>query len=95
MIAAVVVAIYASMRLSRGLLGPLASLTDSIRQIGEGNLDQKIPVLSNDELGSLATSFNRMAAQLKEYRAHASIELIRLNTPSAPPWPLSPIRSLS
>lgn len=79
MIAAVVVAIYASMRLSRGLLDPLITLTTSIRQVGEGNLDQQVPVLSKDELGILATSFNQMAAQLKQYRAHTSIELIRLN----------------
>jgi len=80
MIAAIAVAIYASMRLSRGLFDPLTSLATSIQQVGEGNLDQQIPVLSQDELGVLATSFNRMAAQLKQYRAHTSVELIRLNT---------------
>ena len=40
MITAATVAIYASMRLSRGLLDPLISVTSSIRQVGEGNLDQ-------------------------------------------------------
>lgn len=80
MIAAVVTTIYATIRLSRGLLTPLMSLTASIRQVGQGNLDQQIPVSSNDELGVLATTFNQMSAQLKQYRANASFELMRLNT---------------
>lgn len=78
MIAAVVVFLYASIRLSRGLLEPLMSVTSSIRQVGEGNLDQTVPVLSNDELGVLATSFNQMAAQLRQYKANTSEELMRL-----------------
>ena len=79
MIVASIVALYASMRLSRGLLGPLTSVTSSIRRVGEGNLDQTVPVLSQDELGVLATSFNQMAAQLRQYRATTSVELVRLN----------------
>lgn len=79
MIAAVVVFIYAYVRLSSGLLNPLVSLTTSIRQVGEGNLNQMVPVLSNDELGVLATSFNQMAAQLRQYQANTSEELMRLN----------------
>jgi signal transduction histidine kinase len=79
MIVASVVVIYASMRLSRGLLDPLVSLTTSIRQVGEGNLNQAIPVISNDELGELATSFNQMAVQLRQYQANTSDELMRLN----------------
>jgi signal transduction histidine kinase len=78
MITAAVVAIYASMRLSRGVLEPLMSLTSSIRQVGKGNLDQTVPVLSSDELGVLATSFNQMAAQLRQYKASTSEELVRL-----------------
>jgi signal transduction histidine kinase len=78
MITAGIVAIYASMRLRRGLLEPLMSVTSSIRQVGEGNLNQSVPVLSQDELGVLATSFNQMASQLRQYQANTSEELIRL-----------------
>jgi len=78
MITAGIVAIYASMRLRRGLLEPLMSVTSSIQRVGEGNLDQTVPVLSQDELGVLATSFNQMAAQLRQYKANTSDELIRL-----------------
>ncbi len=69
----------ASLGINRGLLLPLRSLTLSIREVGEGNLDQKVPVLDNDELGTLARSFNQMAEQLKVYRANTSEELMRLN----------------
>jgi NtrC-family two-component system sensor histidine kinase KinB len=79
MIFACVVAIVASMGLTRGLLNPLASMSKSIQLVGEGDLDQTLPVLSRDELGMLATSFNRMAAQLKKYRENTSEELLRLN----------------
>ena len=79
MILACVVAIAASMGLTRGLLNPLASMAHSIQQVGEGDLDQKLSIMTNDEFGMLATSFNRMAAQLKTYRANTSEELMRLN----------------
>jgi NtrC-family two-component system sensor histidine kinase KinB len=79
MLIACVVAIAASMGLSRGLLNPLTEMARSIQRVGEGNLDQNIPVSANDEFGMLATSFNKMAAQLKTYRANTSDELLRLN----------------
>lgn len=78
MITAGIVAIYASIRLGRGVLEPLMSVTKSIRLVGEGNLNQTVPVLSTDELGVLATSFNEMASQLRQYKANTSEELMRL-----------------
>jgi signal transduction histidine kinase len=71
--------VMAYIGLNRGLLAPLRLLTSSIREVGEGNLDQVVPVLDEDELGTLARSFNRMAEQLKIYRANTSEELLRLN----------------
>jgi signal transduction histidine kinase len=60
------------------VLEPLISVTKSIRLVGEGNLNQTVPVLSTDELGVLATSFNEMASQLRQYKANTSEELMRL-----------------
>ena len=79
MIVALTATLLAYIGLSRGLLRPLKSLTASIKQIGEGNLDQNVPVVSHDELGALAFSFNQMAAQLRQYQSNTSIELLRLN----------------
>jgi signal transduction histidine kinase len=49
------------------------------RELGEGNLKQPVPVLSRDELGELALAFNRMAAQLQEYRQSTTEEIVRLH----------------
>lgn len=79
MIMAVVIFIYASYRLGRGILQPIQSLTTSIRQIGQGNLDQTVPIPSSDELGQLAESFNQMAGRLRVYRDNTSEELLHLH----------------
>jgi signal transduction histidine kinase len=74
-----VATIFAFLGINRGLVDPLRLLAASIQQVGEGNLDQKVPVLDDYELGTLAKSFNQMAEQLKTYRANTSEELMRLN----------------
>ena len=76
---AAIATLMAYIGLRRGLLNPLMSLTASIKRVGEGNMDQTVPVRSSDELGLLAGSFNQMAAQLREYQANTSVELLRLN----------------
>ncbi len=45
---------------------PLRRLAEGARVIGEGNLDQRVPVDRSDEIGGLAQSFNSMAEKLKE-----------------------------
>ncbi|PAW77630.1 MAG: hypothetical protein B9S32_10125 [Verrucomicrobia bacterium Tous-C9LFEB] len=79
MTAAVVIAIYTSIRLSRSVLAPIASLTESIRQLGEGDLDQTVTFHSKDELGKLAATFNKMASQLRGFRNANSEKLQRLH----------------
>jgi len=44
---------------------PVRQLTEGTRHVAEGQLDYSLPVASDDELGSLAASFNRMTEQLK------------------------------
>jgi NtrC-family two-component system sensor histidine kinase KinB len=79
MTVAAMATLMAYLGLNRGLLVPVRSLTASIKKVGEGHLDQEVPVLSSDELGVLSVSFNQMAAQLREYQANTSVELLRLN----------------
>ena len=47
---------------------PIRELEQLTRRVGQGDLDARIDVRSNDELGQLASSFNRMTAELKENR---------------------------
>ena len=56
----------ALMRLTRGLTRPLKDLVQGAEKIGNGELDTRIPVQSNDEFGHLAKEFNKMAFRLKE-----------------------------
>jgi signal transduction histidine kinase len=45
---------------------PIKKFTEGAKAIGQGNLEQKISVKSRDELGDLASEFNRMARKIKE-----------------------------
>ncbi len=70
---------YASYRLGKSLLEPIHLLTDFTGKIGEGNLDITVPVISEDELGKLASSFNTMAGQLRAYRQTTTEQIFNLN----------------
>ncbi len=59
------------------LLGPIKGLTASAIALGEGNLDTRVPEISRDELGSLARSFNTMAAKLRTYRDATLARVLR------------------
>ncbi|MDE1171125.1 MAG: ATP-binding protein [Verrucomicrobium sp.] len=76
---ALAVAIYASYRMGSAVLEPIRVLTDFTGRIGSGQLDISAPVLSEDELGKLASSFNTMAAQLRAYRQTTSERIFKLN----------------
>lgn len=59
-IAAVVIAVAAS----RYYLRPLSELTLAIQKMGGGQLQQRVAVRSNDEVGTLVSQFNRMSEDL-------------------------------
>lgn len=50
--------------LARTLTRPLRELTTATKAVAAGELEQKVPVRSKDELGELADSFNVMSAEL-------------------------------
>ena len=79
MVIALVISAYACYQLSRSVLQPILAVTKATRELGEGNLKQPVPVLSHDELGELALAFNKMAAQLQEYRQSTTEEIVRLH----------------
>ncbi|HSV39810.1 MAG TPA: HAMP domain-containing protein [Nocardioidaceae bacterium] len=51
---------------SHATLDPVDDLTEATRRVREGDLRTPVPVLSDDELGELAVSFNEMLAGLRE-----------------------------
>ena len=79
LIVALLISTYASYKLGKAILHPIQTLTKAAREIGEGKLDLTVPVLSQDELGELATTFNKMAAQLNEYRQGINEQIVRLH----------------
>jgi len=70
-------ALYFAHLLQRSILTPIHSLTAFARELGEGNLDQVVPVLYDDEIGQLADAFNKMAAKLRAYRQITSDEILQ------------------
>ena len=61
---------FASILLSlRFITGPILQILNGVRSITSGNLDVSVPIVANDELGELATSFNQMTSELK-HRTH-------------------------
>lgn len=63
--------------LAQRSLRPLRRLAIGAKQLARGNLKQRVPVTSNDEIGALAGEFNAMAAALEE-REHRLIRSERL-----------------
>jgi signal transduction histidine kinase len=77
MTAAVVLSLFLSYRLSRSLLRPIKVLTSSAVALGDGTLDQDVPVLSQDELADLARAFNAMAGKLRAFREATTAKVLR------------------
>jgi signal transduction histidine kinase len=63
--------------LARSIVLPVQSLTESAQELGEGNLDQHVPVQSRDEVGKLAEAFNKMAARLRAYRQSTTEQILQ------------------
>ena len=81
-LAVVLLAGVGGMFLANRTLQPVDHITDIAREIGEGDLSRRINIQSEDELGRLASTLNRMIARLEEafqkqrqFAADASHEL--------------------
>jgi signal transduction histidine kinase len=60
-----VAAMFLSFFLIRQLTRPLRKLDRASHRIAEGKFDERVDILSSDEIGRLASSFNEMAASLE------------------------------
>jgi class 3 adenylate cyclase len=67
---AVIIAFTTSLELTvlltRSILDPLGDLRDATQRVARGDLSVRVPVVSNDESGELAQSFNAAVAGLEE-----------------------------
>ncbi|OAI48314.1 hypothetical protein AYO44_07340 [Planctomycetaceae bacterium SCGC AG-212-F19] len=77
LLVAVLVAGVLAWHTIRTILRPIRDVTTSALGISGGNLDQLVPVVSDDELGHLAHAFNLMARHLRDYRQSQSMQLLR------------------
>ncbi|MEQ6353194.1 HAMP domain-containing sensor histidine kinase [Lysinibacillus sp. M3] len=60
--------IFLVWRLSR----PLLKMEQATREIAKGNLDTRVQIQSNDEVGSLAKAINDLSVELNNYRVNRS-----------------------
>ena len=60
-----VVLIIIVVLMAQQITGPLRALTQTVMNISDGDLNASAPILSNDEVGTLAQTFNTMTAKLR------------------------------
>jgi two-component system, NtrC family, sensor histidine kinase KinB len=75
--AALAVGLFLSLALTAKLLSPLGDLTQTVRRIGEGDLEARLRVVGKDEIAALAQEFNTMADRLGQYRRSSLGELLQ------------------
>ncbi len=65
-LALIILGVPLSWLLSRRFATPLVRLTETALEIADGDLDRKVELEREDEIGALARAFNSMTAQLRE-----------------------------
>ena len=59
-------AFYVTLLITRSITGPLDDLRRATRSVAQGDLSVRVPIVSSDETGALAQSFNSAVAGLEE-----------------------------
>lgn len=67
-VTAALIALVLGFILFRQIVAPVGAVTSAAQRIAAGQLDQRVPVRSQDEIGQLAASFNQMADALANDR---------------------------
>ncbi len=62
---AIILGLVFSLLVSAGVTRPVRRLLEGARAVEAGNLDEKVPITSKDEIGHLTTAFNQMVEQLR------------------------------
>lgn len=61
-------ALWVALRISKGITIPIRSLAEATTSVADGNLDVRVNLKRDDEVGLLINSFNRMVEELKDSR---------------------------
>jgi two-component system nitrogen regulation sensor histidine kinase NtrY len=65
----VLFAVWWGFRMAKGVTGPIRALAEGTAEVARGNLDVVVETTSDDEVGFLVRSFNKMTHDLREARA--------------------------
>jgi len=65
-IVTVLIATLAAYLITQSITSPISKLAQAAQEISRGNLEQKVEIVQQDEIGVLANSFNLMTSQLRE-----------------------------
>ncbi|MCZ2121754.1 MAG: GAF domain-containing protein [Anaerolineales bacterium] len=65
-LATILVAIFISFVVARGITTPIANLAEIADKVSHGNLDLQADATRRDEIGALAEAFNTMTARLRD-----------------------------
>ncbi|MDQ2624832.1 MAG: HAMP domain-containing histidine kinase [Actinomycetota bacterium] len=63
---AIIISLVLTQLLARGMTSPLREMTAAAKAMAGGDYSQRVQATSKDEVGQLATAFNRMAEDLRE-----------------------------
>jgi two-component system, OmpR family, sensor histidine kinase VicK len=74
------IALLVGILLSRTITVPIVSVMKGAQKIAKGDFEDKIEVMSEDEIGKLSNAFNMMAEQLKEKLIEVSSEKSKVET---------------
>ncbi len=66
-IASITLSLLAGIQFTRTIIRPAEHLTEIVRKISQGHLNQKVDVTTNDEIGELSVEFNKMTERLRAY----------------------------
>lgn len=74
---ALLILLYIARTIHRSIICNVINLAKAAGEFQDGNLDARVPVGGQDELGRLAVSFNAMAAHLKDLIEHLEQQVVR------------------
>ncbi len=75
-----IIAVFLSFFLSKAIVSPIQNITKKATRLSKGDFEEKLTVYSDDEIGTLTVTFNKMADTLKNNMNEISNEREKLET---------------